>query len=59
MSLLQNNPPTYAERLREKLQRMADKRGADSPAAEELKTVAGAPAEAPKGVTEKKKKESE
>lgn len=59
MSLpLQNN---YADRLAEKLQRHADKRGQDSNSFEELyrlKSAAGAPAETPKGGKGKLKNEA-
>jgi hypothetical protein len=47
------------KRLEEKLKAIASKRGPDSPQAEELarQLAAGAPAEAPKGDTEKPKKQ--
>jgi len=59
MSLLPNN---YDERLREKLQRIADKRGEDSTAAEELgniKHTGAAPQKREKSVTEKAKDKQE
>lgn len=54
--------PSQNERLKEKLKAMASKRGGkDSPQAEELErqSAAGAPAEAPKGETEKQPKKQE
>lgn len=56
---MQNN---YNDRLAEKLKRLADKRGADSAAAEELarvNPVAGVPSGTAKADTEKKKQKQE